>query len=205
MKQTKRIIMTLTLLIAAVFFMNSANLPAGNVQAASTSSMKKAYKKYLTKSVSGKKYYKVVNIGDRNKPALLIGTYKGFGKGTYTGCNVYYYKSGKVRKVGSLSDGRDIALYTKKGQNYINSGLSDEALYLCVKDGKSYLCAYYNSHNWKIDPDDKYEKCVIKKGGKVIKNYGYMDSRQYNTAKNSYRYKSTVKFVKNTRANRKRI
>ena len=59
MKQTKRIIMTLTLLIAAVFFMNSANLPAGNVQAASTSSMKKAYKKYLTKSVSGKKYYKV--------------------------------------------------------------------------------------------------------------------------------------------------
>lgn len=43
------------------------------------------------------------------------------------------------------------------------------------------------------------------KGGKVIKNYGYMDSRQYNTAKNSYRYKSTVKFVKNTRANRKRI
>lgn len=45
MKQTKRIIMTLTLLIAAVFFMNSANLPAGNVQAASTSSMKKAYKK----------------------------------------------------------------------------------------------------------------------------------------------------------------
>ena len=85
---------------------------------------------------------------------------------------------------------------TKKGQNYINSGLSDEALYLCVKDGKSYLCAYYNSHNWKIDPDDKYEKCVIKKGGKVIKNYGYMDSRQYNTAKNSYRYKSTVKFVK---------
>ena len=185
--------------------MNSANLPAGSVQAASTSSMKKAYKKYLTKSVSGKKYYKVVNIGDRNKPVLLIGTYKGFGKGSYTGCNVYYYKGGKVRKVGSQSDGRDIALYTKKGQNYINSGLSDEALYLCVKDGKSYLCAYYNSHNWKIDPDDKYEKCVIKKGGKVIKNYGYMDSRQYNTAKNSYRYKSTVKFVKNTRANRKRI
>ena len=101
MKQTKRIIMTLTLLIAAVFFMNSANLPAGTVQAASTSSMKKAYKKYLTKSVSGKKYYKVVNIGDRNKPVLLIGTYKGFGKGTYTGCNVYYYKRGKVRKVGS--------------------------------------------------------------------------------------------------------
>lgn len=35
MKKTKRIILTVTLLIAAVFFMNSANLPAGNVQAAS--------------------------------------------------------------------------------------------------------------------------------------------------------------------------
>ena len=169
MKKTKRILMTVTLLIAAVFFMNSANLPAANVQAASASSMKKAYKKYLTKSVSGKKYYKIVNIGDKNNPVLLIGTYKGFGKGSYTGCNVYYYKSGKVRKVGSLSDGRDIALYTKKGQNYINSGLSDEALYLCVKDGKSYLCAYYNSHNWKTDPDDKYEKCVIKKVEKSLK------------------------------------
>ena len=65
--------------------------------------------------------------------------------------------------------------------------------------------AYYNSHNWKIDPDDKYEKCVIKKGGKVIKNYGYMDAKQYNIAKNSYRYRSTVKFVKNTSANRKKI
>lgn len=35
MKKTKRIILTVTLLITAVFFMNSANLPAGNVQAAS--------------------------------------------------------------------------------------------------------------------------------------------------------------------------
>ena len=35
MKKTKRILMTIPLLIAAVSFMNSANLPAGNVQAAS--------------------------------------------------------------------------------------------------------------------------------------------------------------------------
>ena len=110
--------MTVTLLIAVVFLLNAANLPAANVQAASTSSMKKAYKKYLTKSVSGKKYYKVVNIGDRNKPVLLIGTYKGFGKGSYTGCNVYYYKSGKVRKVGSLSDGRHCALYKERPELY---------------------------------------------------------------------------------------
>ncbi len=118
MKQTKRIIMTLTLLIAAVFFMNSAKLPAGHVQAASASSMKKAYKKYLTKSVSAKEYYKIVNIGDKNKPVLLIGTYKGFGKGSYTGCNVYYYKGGKVKKVGSLSDGRDIRCIQERPELY---------------------------------------------------------------------------------------
>lgn len=35
MKKTKRILMTITLLIVAVFFISSANLPAGNVQAAS--------------------------------------------------------------------------------------------------------------------------------------------------------------------------
>ncbi len=205
MKKTKRIIATVTLFIAAVLFMSSANLPAGNVQAASASVMKKAYKRYLANRVSGKRYYKIVKIGDRNKPVLLIGTYKGYGTGKYTGCKVYYYKSGKVRKAGSLSAGREIALYKKKGQNYINSGMSDTALFFCVKGGKSYVCEYYNSHNWRSDPYDKYEKCVIKKGGKVIKNYGYMDSTQYNRIKNSYQYKGTVKFVRNISANRRKI
>lgn len=32
-----------------------------------------------------------------------------------------------------------------------------------------------------------------------------MDAKQYNTAKNSYRYRSTVKFVKNAGANRRKI
>ena len=205
MKKAKRIIVAVTLLIAAAFFMNSNKLPAGNVQAASAASMKKAYKRYLANNVSGKKYFKVVNIGDRNKPVLLIGTYKGYGKGSYTGCKVYYYKGGKVRKVGSLSAGRDITLYAKKRQNYINTGLSDEALFLCVKGGKSYVCEYYNSHSWRIYPEDKFEKCVIRKGGKIIKNYGYMDSTQYNRIKNSYKYKKTVKFVRNTAANRRKI
>lgn len=34
-EKTKRILMTVTLLIAAVFLLNAANLPAANVQAAS--------------------------------------------------------------------------------------------------------------------------------------------------------------------------
>ena len=35
MKKTRRILITVTLLIAAVFLLNAANLPAGNVQASS--------------------------------------------------------------------------------------------------------------------------------------------------------------------------
>ena len=48
MKKTKRLIATLTLLIAAIFFINSANLPAGTVQAASKGTYRailQAYKK----------------------------------------------------------------------------------------------------------------------------------------------------------------
>lgn len=36
--------------------------------------MIKAYKKYLRKNVSNKKYYAIVNIGDNNAPVLLRGT-----------------------------------------------------------------------------------------------------------------------------------
>ena len=39
-----------------------------------SSTMIKAYKKYLRKNVSNKKYYAIVNIGDNNAPVLLRGT-----------------------------------------------------------------------------------------------------------------------------------
>ncbi len=39
-----------------------------------SATMIKAYKKYLRKNVSNKKYYAIVNIGDNNAPVLLRGT-----------------------------------------------------------------------------------------------------------------------------------
>lgn len=64
--------------------------------------MIKAYKKYLRKNVSNKKYYAIVNIGDNNAPVLLRGT-QGAGNDKtgrhYTGCQIYYYKNGKVVKM----------------------------------------------------------------------------------------------------------
>lgn len=43
-----------------------------NTQAASRTAMKKTYKQYLKKHVSKNKKYAIVNIGEKNKPALLI-------------------------------------------------------------------------------------------------------------------------------------
>ena len=62
-----------------------------------SATMIKAYKKYLRKNVSNKKYYAIVNIGDNNAPVLLRGT-QGAGNDKtgrhYTGCQIYYYKNG---------------------------------------------------------------------------------------------------------------
>lgn len=73
-----------------------------------SATMIKAYKKYLRKNVSNKKYYAIVNIGDNNAPVLLRGT-QGAGNDKtgrhYTGCQIYYYKNGKVVKMDTFKDG----------------------------------------------------------------------------------------------------
>ena len=71
-----------------------------------SATMIKAYKKYLRKNVSNKKYYAIVNIGDNNAPVLLRGT-QGAGNDKtgrhYTGCQIYYYKNGKVVKMDRIT------------------------------------------------------------------------------------------------------
>ena len=82
-----------------------------------SSTMIKAYKKYLRKNVSNKKYYAIVNIGDNNAPVLLRGT-QGAGNDKtgrhYTGCQIYYYKNGKVVKMDTLKDGGRWLYFQKK-------------------------------------------------------------------------------------------
>lgn len=91
-----------------------------------SATMIKAYKKYLRKNVSNKKYYAIVNIGDNNAPVLLRGT-QGAGNDKtgrhYTGCQIYYYKNGKVVKMDTFKDGgRWLLLSKKDGQNYLTNG-----------------------------------------------------------------------------------
>ena len=63
-----------------------------------SSTMIKAYKKYLRKNVSNKKYYAIVNIGDNNTPVLLRET-QGAGNDKtgrhYTGCQIIIIKMAK--------------------------------------------------------------------------------------------------------------
>ena len=148
-----------------------------------SATMIKAYKKYLRKNVSNKKYYAIVNIGDNNAPVLLRGT-QGAGNDKtgrhYTGCQIYYYKN---------------------GQNYLTNGGSDFSIRICVKNGNLYRYQYYNNHNWKKNPENKWATSIVKMNGKVIKNMGYLDGTLYRRHTGYYTYLKNpeISFTKNVK------
>ena len=200
--------------------------PAGNLQAASTQRrqvqvaktgsqkasskaisavMMNAYKKYLRKNVSNKKYYAIVNIGDNNAPVLLRGT-QGAGNDKtgrhYTGCQIYYYKNGKVVKMDTFKDGgRWLLLSKKDGQNYLTNGGSDFSIRICVKNGNLYRYQYYNNHNWKKNPENKWATSIVKMNGRIIKNMGYLDGTMYRKHTGYYTYLKNpeISFTKNVK------
>lgn len=167
--------------------------------APSSSTMTKAYKNFLKKKVSKKKYYSIVKIGEKNKPVLLIGTggedKDKKGSKHFTTCNLYYYKNGKVVKVGDFKDGaRYLMLSHKNGQTYLENGGSDYGLFLCIKGGKLYRYEYYNNHK-----NDHWKQSIIKVDGKIVKTLGYLNAKQYGKYRDSYVYKkdSSIKFIQN--------
>lgn len=195
----------LMMALTGVFFL-SGQMPGASVQAASAKTMQRAYKKYLKNNVSEKKRFAIADIGEKGKPALLIGTVKAPDvKNFYNGCDVYYYKNGKVKKVDTLLEGRFLSYSKKKGQKFLTNGGSDYCIHLCVKKGKVYRYEYYNNHNWKKVPGDKWKQSVVKAGGSIVRNYGYLDAGAYEAWRDSFTIKKAVKFVKNTKANRKKI
>ena len=168
-----------------------------------SATMIKAYKKYLRKNVSNKKYYAIVNIGDNNAPVLLRGT-QGAGNDKtgrhYTGCQIYYYKNGKVVKMDTFKDGgRWLLLSKKDGQNYLTNGGSDFSIR--VKNGNLYRYQYYNNHNWKKNPENKWATSIVKMNGKVIKNMGYLDGTLYRRHTGYYTYLKNpeISFTKNVK------
>lgn len=170
-----------------------------------SATMIKAYKKYLSKNVSNKKYYAIVNIGDNNAPVLLRGT-QGAGNDKtgrhYTGCQIYYYKNGKVVKMDTFKDGgRWLLLSKKDGQNYLTNVGSDFSMRICVKNGNLYRYQYYKNHNWKKNPENKWATSIVKMNGKVIKNMGYLDGTLYRRHTGYYTYLKNpeISFTKNVK------
>ena len=170
-----------------------------------SATMIKAYKKYLRKNVSNKKYYAIVNIGDNNAPVLLRGT-QGAGNDKtgrhYTGCQIYYCKNGKVVKMDTFKDGgRWLLLSKKDGLNYLTNGGSDFSSRICVKNGNLYRYQYYNNHNWKKNPENKWATSIVKMNGKVIKNMGYLDGTLYRRHTGYYTYLKNpeISFTKNVK------
>lgn len=192
MKKGRKIGMLLLMILTLSFVF----IPK-NVEAASSKTMKKAYKKYLKEEIGGKEYYSIVNIGNGNRPALLIAkgnsTYKDnpeYGsKNHYYACHVYYYVKGKVKKVGTFDDGgRVLSLAKKKGQNYIQNGMSDAAFLAYVKSNKFYKYEFY----------EEYGSSKLTAGGKTIKEYGCLTSSEFDEKKDAYQYGEEIKFQKNS-------
>lgn len=170
-----------------------------------SSTMIKAYKKYLRKNVSNKKYYAIVNIGDNNAPVLLIGT-RGAGNDKtgrhYTGCQIYYYKNGKAVKMDTFREGgRWLLLSRKNGQNYLTNGGSDFSIRICVKNGNLYSYQYYNNHNWKKNPENKWATSIVKVNSRIIKNMGYLDGTIYRKHTGYYTYLKNpeISFIRNVK------
>lgn len=172
----------------------------GATKLASSGTMKKAYYKYLKKYVSRSKKYAIVNIEENNRPALLVSSGKStaYSSDLYLKCTVYYYVSGKVKKIGKF-DGfsRPVTLTCKNGQYYIYGGGSDTCYQVRIKNNKLYKYCFYNNRNWREDPSLKWKKSRVYLGSRVVKSYGYLDNRQYYSYCESYKYLGAVRFQKN--------
>ena len=94
-----------------------------------------------------------------------------------------------------------LLLSKKDGQNYLTNGGSDFSIRICVKNGNLYRYQYYNNHNWKKNPENKWATFIVKMNGKVIKNMGYLDGTLYRRHTGYYTYLKNpeISFTKNVK------
>ena len=194
MKQKKNNFIRICLIGVLVLFGTFiiSNCKATTVQAASSSTMKSAYKNYISKNKKNIRAYAYANIEiSQNKPALLIVKneypWPG-GTGYYEGCDIYYYIKGKVKKVGHCYGARPISLYQKNGKNYIWNGTSSDRNLSFIKNNKVYINFYCNMkcQNYKT------QKRIVKADGMCY--YEYCLSTP-NYVKETQKYKE-IKMIK---------
>ncbi len=186
------------ILLTAAFLM----IPVSGM--AKTTSPEKIYRQYLKKHVGKKKYYQIVNIGEENTPVLLIGKgekteLKEKEKIAFNSCKVYACIDGEVKKMETFDEkygGRLIGLYQKNGKNYLGNGLSDARAFYRIRKGKIITHQYFNCRSG--EKDDLFAESVVKKGGQITKNLGYLDASRYEKRINAYTtLDSAIGFLQN--------
>lgn len=197
-----------SLFLVLTFALTSLFIPH-SVQTAQSITPEQAYRQFLEKKVSQKKYFQIVNIGNKNTPVLIIG--KGQkdninNKICFQNCKVYTFSNGQIQKMKAFKNygGRSISLKEKNGKYYLNNGLSDAATFYTIKKDKVITHEYFNCHSAK--GSDKTKKSVFKRNGKVIKNLGYLKASKYEKRRDSYKtIESVINFIQNTEVNRNNI
>lgn len=173
--------------ICAVLMLGVAK--TSTVQAASASTMKKAYEKYVGDHRGDFQYYAYVNIGPDKKPALL--TANAYSYGQVQSCKVYYYVNNKVKFLSNYGASRPITLMNKGGNYYISTGTSNNSIYANIKNDKLYVT---NFINMKLDKY-KTQKTISKSGNTVNTTY-LLSISDYAAYNGKYKTVKTVNFAK---------
>ena len=168
------------------------NYKTTTVQAASTSTMKKAYTNYVRKNRWFIKGYSIVNIGPSNMPVLLTVTGSDVKQGSvYYSCDIYYYIGGRVTYMNSYGGGRPLTLYKRNGKYYLWNGNSSDKIYACIRGNK--LCVVTCR-----DSKERYYSTTAEKyayGRTVYKTYT-MSKSNYVKTTHKYKYCKRIKFQK---------
>jgi hypothetical protein len=168
------------------------------VNAASNKTVKKAYAKFLANSGKKYSYFKVLKVGTKKKPILLAQKKVGKNKTTST-ADVYYYKNGKVRAIKTKSIetvGTAYLLSYKKGYLIIPDRWGGVTRVRITKNGNTIGEAVYCDI-----ADDVYAYYTYRNG--VYTGQKDISEKAFNKSVSKWSG-NAIKFVKNTKANRKK-
>ena len=194
MKESRNKIAKLIIVMLVVFCSVFAvtNCKTTTVQAASASTMKKAYRKYIKKNKHTIKGYSIVKIGPSKKPALLVFTGSDWKQGNiYYSCKVYYYIGGKVKFMGSYGGGRPLALYKRNGKYYLWNGNSSDKSYASIKSNRLNVNVYSDSKELYYHTEVNTRKT----GRSTYKTYT-MSKANYSNTIRKYKFYKNIKFQK---------
>ena len=137
----KKVLPFFTFILALLFFSTFPTHAAQNKPLTS----KKAYQQFLHKKVGKKKYFQIVNIGNKNAPVLIIGSGKKEavnGKTYFNNCKVYTFSNRQIKAMKPFKNygGRFISLKEKNEKYYLCNGGSDfSSLYTITKEKLSLM------------------------------------------------------------------